>query len=91
MIMEDGKTVWYLYILRCGDNSLYTGITTDVEKRFAVHCSRRGAKYTRGRGPLKLVYREAVGSYSEALKRERSVKSMKRNQKEKMILEEDKS
>ena len=91
MIMEDGKTVWYLYILRCGDNSLYTGITTDVEKRFAVHCSGRGAKYTRGRGPLKLVYREAVGSYSEALKRERSVKSMKRNQKEKMILEEDKS
>lgn len=89
MIMEDGKTVWYLYILRCGDNSLYTGITTDVEKRFAVHCSGRGAKYTRGRGPLKLVYREAVGSYSEALKRERSVKSMKRNQKEKMILEED--
>ena len=91
MIMEDGKTVWYLYILRCGDNSLYTGITTDVEKRFAVHCSGRGAKYTRGRGPLKLVYREVVGSYSEALKRERSVKSMKRNQKEKMILEEDKS
>ena len=91
MIMEDGKTVWYLYILRCGDNSLYTGITTDVEKRFAVHCSGRGAKYTRGRGPLMLVYREAVGSYSEALKRERSVKSMKRNQKEKMILEEDKS
>ena len=87
--MEDEKAVWYLYILRCGDNSLYTGITPDVEKRFAMHCSGRGAKYTRGRGPLKLVYRERVGSYSEALKRERSVKSLTRNQKEKLILGAD--
>ena len=45
-------SVWYLYILRCGDGSLYTGITTDVEKRLAQHRSGKGAKYTRGRAPL---------------------------------------
>ena len=51
---------YYLYILRCGDNSLYTGITTDVARRLAAHQSGKGAKYTRGRGPLTLVYQEAV-------------------------------
>ena len=49
---------YYLYILRCGDNSLYTGITTDVARRLAAHQSGKGAKYTRGRGPLTLVYQE---------------------------------
>ena len=89
--METEKSVWYLYMLRCGDNSLYTGITTDVDKRFAAHCAGRGAKYTRGRGPLTLVYRELCGTHSEALKREWDVKSMKRDQKEKLISKKDNS
>ena len=83
--MEEEKQIWYLYILRCRDNTLYTGITVAVEKRFAAHSAGRGAKYTRGRGPLELVYRERCGTHSDALKRERIVKSMRRSQKEKMI------
>ena len=55
------ENTWKLYILRCRDGSLYTGITTDVEKRFEAHNSGKGAKYTRGRGPLELVYREECG------------------------------
>ena len=61
---------WYLYILRCGDGTLYTGITTDVEARLEMHRSGKGAKYTRGRGPLELVYREQCEEHSQALKRE---------------------
>ena len=76
---------WYLYILRCGDDTLYTGITTDVEKRLEVHRSGKGAKYTRGRAPLELVYREVCGSHSDALKRESAVKKLTRIQKETII------
>ena len=76
---------WYLYILRCGDGTLYTGITTDVEKRLEVHRSGKGAKYTRGRTPLELVYREVCGSHSDALKRESAVKKLTRIQKEAII------
>jgi len=76
---------WYLYILRCGDGTLYTGITTDVEKRLEVHRSGKGAKYTRGRAPLELVYRENCGSHSDALKRELAVKSLTRQEKELLI------
>ena len=76
---------WKLYILRCGDGSLYTGITTDVAKRLEVHRSGKGAKYTRGRGPLELVYEEECGDHSAALKREHEIKSMSRQEKEKML------
>ena len=79
------ETVWYLYILRCKDNTLYTGITTDVEKRLEAHRSGKGAKYTRGRNPLELVYRECCGSHSDALKREAAVKRLSRQEKEKLI------
>lgn len=75
------EPAWYLYILRCGDGSLYTGITTDVEKRLEAHRSGKGAKYTRGRGPLELVYRELCGTHSQALKRELRVKAMTREEK----------
>lgn len=75
---------WFLYILRCGDGSLYTGITTDVEARLAVHRSGKGAKYTRGRGPLELVYREECGTHSDALKRELAVKALPREEKERL-------
>ena len=77
--------MWYLYILRCGDGSLYTGITTDVEKRLEVHRAGKGAKYTRGRGPLELVYREECGTHSAALKRELEIKAMPREEKQKII------
>lgn len=78
-------TTWYLYILRCADGSLYTGITTDVERRLEEHRSGKGAKYTRGRGPLELVYREVCGSHSDALKREYAVKQLVRKDKLEMI------
>ena len=77
--------MWYLYILRCRDGSLYTGITTDVEKRLEAHQSGKGAKYTRGRGPLELVYREECGDHSAALKREAEIKALPREEKLKLI------
>ena len=76
------ESQWYLYILRCKDNTLYTGITTDVEKRLEAHRSGKGAKYTRGRAPLELVYRESCGSHSDALKREAEIKKLSRQAKE---------
>lgn len=76
---------WFVYILRCGDETFYTGITTDVEKRFAAHSSGKGAKYTRGRGPLEIVYREECADHSAALKREVQIKKLSREEKEKLI------
>lgn len=76
---------WKLYILRCGDGSLYTGITTDVPKRLEAHRSGKGAKYTRGRAPLELVYSEECGSHSAALKRELEIKALSREEKLKLI------
>lgn len=77
--------MWYLYILRCKDDSLYTGITTDVEKRLKAHRAGKGAKYTRGRGPLELVYREECGDHSDALRREVEIKRLPRDEKLKLI------
>lgn len=82
------ENTWYLYILRCGDDSLYTGITTDIPRRFAAHQSGHGAKYTRGRGPLELVYREECGSHSAALKRELEIKALSRQEKQAIIQQE---
>ena len=79
------ESIWYLYILRCKDDTLYTGITTDVEKRLEAHRSGRGAKYTRGRAPLELVYRETCGSHSDALKREAEIKKLSRQAKELLV------
>ena len=76
---------WKLYILRCGDGTLYTGITTDVEKRLEAHRTGKGAKYTRGRSPLELVYREDCGDHSTALKREIEIKKLTREEKEQLI------
>ena len=79
------ESIWQLYILRCADGSLYTGITTNVDKRLEAHRSGKGAKYTRGRGPLELVYREICGSHSDALKRELQIKGFTREQKLQLI------
>ena len=79
------EQTWYLYILRCKDDTLYTGITTDVEKRLEAHRTGRGAKYTRGRTPLELVYREICGTHSQALKREVEIKKLTRQEKQNLI------
>ena len=72
---------WKLYILRCGDGSLYTGIALDVQARLTQHREGTGAKYTRGRGPLELVYVEDCEDHSQALKREHQIKSLTKAQK----------
>ena len=79
------ESQWYLYILRCKDNTLYTGITTDVEKRLEAHRVGKGAKYTRGRAPLELIYRENCENHSEALKREAQIKRLSRQEKELLV------
>jgi len=74
---------WYLYMLRCDDGSVYTGITTDVERRFEEHRSgRRGARYLRARRPIELLYAMAVGDRSAASVAEYAVKSLEKSQKE---------
>lgn len=75
------EEIWYLYILRCRDGSLYTGITTDVSRRLAAHREGKGAKYTRGRGPLELVHQETCGTHSQALRRELEIKALTRQEK----------
>ena len=76
---------WYVYILRCGDNTLYTGITDDAPRRLAAHRAGKGAKYTRGRGPLELVYTEQLPDKSAALRREIEIKRLRRAEKERLI------
>lgn len=76
---------WVLYMLRCRDGSLYTGITNNLEKRLEAHRSGKGAKYTRGRGPLELVYTEKCEDHSAALKREVEIKSLVKAEKENVI------
>ena len=71
----------YVYMLRCKDGSLYTGWTNDLEHRLAMHNSGRGAKYTRGRGPLELVYSEELPDKEAALRRECAIKKLRREQK----------
>ena len=76
---------WFVYILRCGDGTLYTGVTDDVQRRLAAHRAGKGAKYTRGRGPLELVYTQEQPDKSAALRREFQIKKMTRPQKERLI------
>lgn len=85
------EKLWYLYILRCADGTLYTGITVDVDKRYAAHVSGKGAKYTRSHKPVEIAYRELCGSHSEALRRELEIKALSRQEKEKLLSEEEKS
>ncbi|PID84369.1 endonuclease [Candidatus Gracilibacteria bacterium] len=79
--------MYTLYILRCRDGSLYTGITTDIDRRIKEHNGERkgGAKYTRGRHPVSLVYSENFVNRSEASKREREIKQMTVKEKRKLI------
>lgn len=72
---------WVVYILECKDSTLYTGVTDNFERRFETHQNGKGAKYTRGRGPLKLRYMESCGDMSEALRREIAIKRLSRQEK----------
>lgn len=73
---------WFVYILRCADDSLYTGVTTDPDRRQREHNSRKGgARYTRARQPVSMIYRESCPDRSTALKREAQIKRMTRQQK----------
>ena len=78
---------WFLYLIRCNNNSLYTGITTDVERRFNEHQSNsiKSAKYLRGKGPLELAFSKKVGNRSQASVLEASVKKLSVVQKNKLI------
>jgi putative endonuclease len=77
---------WYVYIIKASDGSLYTGVTTDVERRFAEHSdTNRRARFFRGRKPLKVVYTETHSDRSSALKREAFIKKLTRERKLKLI------
>ena len=75
----------YTYVLKCADGGLYTGYTTDLEARVATHNAGKGAKYTKTRRPVELVYYEVFASKNEAMKREAAIKKLSRTKKLEMI------
>ena len=84
--MKKSKKEWYLYIVRCKKGALYTGITLDVDARIKQHNDGKGSKAVKALGlPVTLVYKEKVGTFSKALKKEAEVKKMSKEEKEKLI------
>jgi putative endonuclease len=83
---REGIVSWVVYILECADGTLYTGITNNLEKRLAAHEVGAGAKYTKGRGPFRLVFREDYADRSDASKRERMIKKMSRAEKKTLFV-----
>lgn len=81
MIYYNNMEKYYLYILECIDQTLYTGITTDLNRRITEHNNNLGAKYTKGRGPVKLIYSQEFKNRSEATKEETRIKKLTRLQK----------
>ncbi|PHV72303.1 hypothetical protein CS063_02165 [Sporanaerobium hydrogeniformans] len=77
--------MYIVYIVKCKDGTYYTGYTTNIEKRVAMHNAQKGAKYTKGRLPVELVYEEHFESKGQALKREYAIKQLTKLQKEKLI------
>ena len=73
--------MWFIYVLLCRDGTLYTGVTNDVAKRFTIHQSGQGGKYTRSHRPVQIIYTEAVTTRSIALKREHEIKQWPRHKK----------
>lgn len=84
----DTSSTWYVYLLRCADNSLYTGVTTDIERRIHQHnhCNKLGAKYTRVRRPVVLAYSEKATNRQSACQREYQLKQLSKKKKEQLIL-----
>jgi putative endonuclease len=78
---EAGVVHWTVYMLECADTTLYTGITNDLDRRLAEHAAGKGARYTKGRGPFRLVYRETCQGRAEALRRESAIKLLGRAEK----------
>lgn len=87
MSQTEAVSSWYLYIIRCANSHLYTGVTTDVKRRLAEHQSSgpKAAKFLKGKGPLTLVYQEPQIDRSTALKREIAIKKMSRQQKLQLV------
>lgn len=83
--MTTSNSEWIVYILQCADNTMYTGITNDLEGRVNSHNNGTGAKYTRGRNPVKVVYTAKCTNRSEASKKEREIKMLNRASKLKLI------
>jgi putative endonuclease len=81
MSEEADAVHWIVYMLECADGSLYTGITKDLDRRLAEHATGKGARYTKGRGPLRLVYRETCQGRAEASRRETAIKLLGRAEK----------
>lgn len=77
---------WHVYIVRCADGTLYTGVTNDIETRIAAHNAGRGARYTRPRRPVSLLYIEPAGARGAALRREYEIKRLPREQKQRLAL-----
>ncbi len=76
---------WFLYIIRCNNKSLYTGITTDVKRRFKEHQNGKGSKYLRGKSPLKLVFKKKIGKKGLALRLEVGIKKLTKKKKEMIV------
>jgi putative endonuclease len=76
---------WFLYVVKCRDESLYTGITTDISRRISEHNSKKGAFYTQNKTPVELVYQEAMANQSQARKREAAIKRLTRAEKIELI------
>lgn len=85
MRKEKGKIMDYTYILECNDGTYYTGWTNNIKKRYTDHNQKKGAKYTKGRGPLKLVYLKGFETKKEALQQEIAIKKLSRLQKQELI------
>jgi len=85
--MSNVEQHWFIYLLRCADNSLYCGVTTDTKRRLTEHnaCNKRGAKYTRVRRPVALVYWETCESRQQACQREYQVKQLTKAKKEALV------
>lgn len=77
--------MWYVYLARCSDNSLYCGVTNNLEKRENTHNSGKGAKYTRSRLPIKFVWWEASATKGDALRKEHRIKSLSKRKKESLV------
>jgi putative endonuclease len=79
--MPVARSIWHLYLVECSDGSLYAGIATDVERRFAEHAAGKGARYTRSHKPVRVVASRAIGSRSDALKAEMALKRLPKERK----------
>lgn len=90
LAVNSDTELWFLYIIRCKNNELYTGISKDVSRRFLEHQKNgcKTAKYLRGKGPLTLVFSRQIGSKSEALRAEAMVKRLSKKEKESLLLDQ---